>query len=104
MINAKQLLRAEEPLNGMHIFLSIDEDAQPDQVIATLGIAKPLDFPPIRDDTIAVILLDYTNSVLRPTGWPSPGWLPEARLRGATASAEYAFARGNGVERAIVVL
>lgn len=105
MLRTEQVMASPQPLNGMLVFLYVDEERQTDQVAVTLAISKSLDTPPINDDTVAVILEDEQGRLLQPTGWPAPGVFPEARTRSTTASAEYLFARGNArIHRAIVVL
>jgi hypothetical protein len=105
MLHPGRTMTDPQPLNGMHVFLTIDDESHEDQIAVTVAISKPLDTPPITDDTVAVILEDEHGQLLQPVKWPRPGVFPEARMRSATASAEYAFARGDSrLSRAIVVL
>jgi hypothetical protein len=91
-------------INDFTVGLVLEKDHETLNV--TMLIGKPQGSDPIREDTVALIIEDCSGRLLRATGWPAPGLLPETYTRAATASAEFSFEAPNGTDfkRAIVVI
>jgi hypothetical protein len=76
-------------INDMQVFL--DAERSECTLTTKVLICKTLQAPPIFSDMVSVILEATDGSFLKPIGLPDPGVLPEARMRGATASTQFTF-------------
>jgi hypothetical protein len=76
-------------INDMQVFLDVERSKE--TVTVKILICKTLQAPPIFSDMVSVILEAADGSFLKPIGLPDPGVLPEARMRGTTASTQFTF-------------
>lgn len=94
-------------LRNMLVFLLVEGASDLNKIDVTPVISKPLDFAPIRCNSVSVILQDIDDQLYSPLkpSTRSEGILREARLRSASASEVFQFEGSlDAIKRAILFL